>query len=146
MRVKMSKPPPHAPTASAIGPCPTVIKIVGRPGTGSSPSTIAPPDHRDEPCVISRNNVILIRLLPCFSSVYRREKHEYMFLSLEGAASSSNGGSLLKERICSYRSKFFPGRGDPCENRGKERENSRIALFESISIHLNMLTVADLLF
>ena len=45
MRVKMSKPPPLAPTASAIGPCPTVIKIVGRPGTGSLPSTIAPPDH-----------------------------------------------------------------------------------------------------
>ena len=45
MRVKMSKPPPPAPTVSAIGPCPTVIKIVGRPGTGSLPSTIAPPDH-----------------------------------------------------------------------------------------------------
>ena len=45
MRVNMSKPPPPAPTASAIGPCPTVIKIVGRPGTGSLPSTIAPPDH-----------------------------------------------------------------------------------------------------
>ena len=45
MRVEMSKPPPPAPTASAIGPCPTVIKIVGRPGTGSLPSTIAPPDH-----------------------------------------------------------------------------------------------------
>ena len=41
----MSKPPPPAPTASAIGPCPTVIKIVGRPGTGSLPSTFAPPDH-----------------------------------------------------------------------------------------------------
>ena len=37
MRVKMSKPPPPAPTASAIGPCPIVIKIVGRPGTGSLP-------------------------------------------------------------------------------------------------------------
>ena len=36
---------PPAPTASAIRPCPTVIKIVGRPGTGSLPSTIAPPDH-----------------------------------------------------------------------------------------------------
>ena len=36
-----------APTASAIRPCPCpiVIKIVGRPGTGSLPSTIAPPDH-----------------------------------------------------------------------------------------------------
>ena len=43
MRVKMSKQP--APTASAVGPCPTVIQIVGRPGTGSLPSTIAPPDH-----------------------------------------------------------------------------------------------------
>ena len=34
MRVKMSKPPPPAPTASAKGPCPTVIKFVERPGTG----------------------------------------------------------------------------------------------------------------
>ena len=45
MRVKMSKQPPPAPTASAVGPCPTVIQIVGRPGTGSLPSTITPPDH-----------------------------------------------------------------------------------------------------
>ena len=45
MRVKMSKQPPPAPTASAVGPCPTVIQIVGRPDTGSLPSTIAPPDH-----------------------------------------------------------------------------------------------------
>ena len=45
MRVKMSKQPPPAPTASVVGPCPTVIQIVGRPGTGSLPSTIAPPDH-----------------------------------------------------------------------------------------------------
>ena len=36
---------PSAPTASAVGPCPTVIQIVGRPGTGSLPSTIAPPDY-----------------------------------------------------------------------------------------------------
>ena len=41
----MSKQPPPAPTASAVGPCPTVIQNVGRPGTGSLPSTIAPPDH-----------------------------------------------------------------------------------------------------
>ena len=41
----MSKQPPPAPTASAVGPCPTVIQTVGRPGTGSLPSTIAPPDH-----------------------------------------------------------------------------------------------------
>ena len=36
---------PSEPTASAIGPCPTVIKIVGRPGTERLPSTIAPPYH-----------------------------------------------------------------------------------------------------
>ena len=45
MRVKMSKQPPPAPTASTVGSCPTLIKIVGRPSTGSLPSTIAPPDH-----------------------------------------------------------------------------------------------------
>ena len=28
-----------------IGPCPTVIQIVGHLGTGRLPSTIAPPDH-----------------------------------------------------------------------------------------------------
>ena len=41
----MSKQPPPAPTASAIGPCPTIIQIVGRPGTGSLPRTIALPYH-----------------------------------------------------------------------------------------------------
>ena len=41
----MSKQPPPASTASAIGPCPTIIQIVGRPGTGSLPSTIALHDH-----------------------------------------------------------------------------------------------------
>ena len=41
----MSKQPPPVPTVSAVGPCRTVIQIVGRPGTGSLPSTIAPPDH-----------------------------------------------------------------------------------------------------
>ena len=38
----MSNQPPPPPTASAIGPCPTIIKLIG---TGSLPSTIAPPDH-----------------------------------------------------------------------------------------------------
>ena len=41
----MSKQPLPAPTASTIGPCPTIIQIVGRTGTGSLPRTIAPPDH-----------------------------------------------------------------------------------------------------
>ena len=43
--IKMSKQPQPAPTASAEDPCPNVIQIVGCPGTGSLPSTIAPPDH-----------------------------------------------------------------------------------------------------
>ena len=41
---------PPAPTTSAVGPCPTAIQIVGRPGTGSLPSTIAPPDHPPDYC------------------------------------------------------------------------------------------------
>ena len=45
MRVKMSKQPLPASTASAVGPCPTVIQIVGRPGTVNLPRTIAPPEH-----------------------------------------------------------------------------------------------------
>ena len=45
----MSKQPPAAPTVSAAGPCPTVIQIVGCPGTGSLPSTIAPPDPPPPP-------------------------------------------------------------------------------------------------
>ena len=62
MRVKMSKQPPPAPTARAVGPSPTVIQIVGRPGTGSLPSTIAPPDHPilkgKTPCYNRRNTVL----------------------------------------------------------------------------------------
>ena len=38
------KQPPHAPIASAVGPCSTLIQISRRPGTGSLPSTIAPTD------------------------------------------------------------------------------------------------------
>ena len=36
MRVKISEQPPPAPTTSAVGPCPTVIQIVGRCGTEST--------------------------------------------------------------------------------------------------------------
>ena len=42
---KMDKQPPPAPTARAIGHCPTIIQIVVRPGTESLPRTIAPLDH-----------------------------------------------------------------------------------------------------
>ena len=41
----MSKQPPPAPTASEVGPCPTAIQIVGRPGAGRLPRAIAPPDR-----------------------------------------------------------------------------------------------------
>ena len=44
-RVKMSKQSLPSPTASATDPCPTIIQIVGRPGTEGLPSTFAPPDH-----------------------------------------------------------------------------------------------------
>ena len=41
----MSTQPPPAPSASTVGPCPTVFQLVGRPGTESLPSTFTPPDH-----------------------------------------------------------------------------------------------------
>ena len=44
---KMSKQPRSAHTASAVGPCPSLIQISRTPGTVSLPSTIAPSDH---PC------------------------------------------------------------------------------------------------
>ena len=34
MRVKMTKQPPPTPTATALGPCPTITQIVGRSSTG----------------------------------------------------------------------------------------------------------------
>ena len=45
----MSKQPPPAPTASAEGPCPTVIQIVGRPGPrGLNQISSVDPDHSDQ--------------------------------------------------------------------------------------------------
>ena len=51
----MSKQPPPAPTASAVGPCPTIIQIVGRPGTGSLPSTAT----LGRKCVLFSENKLL---------------------------------------------------------------------------------------
>ena len=45
MKVKMSKQPPPAAITSAVGPRPTVIKIVGLPGTGSLSCTFALLNH-----------------------------------------------------------------------------------------------------
>ena len=58
----MSKQPPPAPTESAVGPCPTEIQIVGRPGTRSLPSTIAPPDHPLSPMGWSGGAKVLDKL------------------------------------------------------------------------------------
>ena len=67
----MSKQPPPAPTASAVGPCPTIIQIVGRPGTGSLPRTIAPPDHPYGPeCMDSDELTIRYALLCRLISVF----------------------------------------------------------------------------
>ena len=75
----MSKPPPPAPTASAIGPCPTVIKIVGRPGTGSLPSTIAPPDHPRLAC--KDTGTLLLRMRSELSCCVRKCVLERMFIA-----------------------------------------------------------------
>ena len=64
----MSKQPPPAPTASTIGPCPTVIQIVGRPGTGSLPSTIAPPDPPPPPPLLRYREYIF----PCAKSTHKK--------------------------------------------------------------------------
>ena len=48
---------PSAPTASAVGPCPTVIQIVGRPGTGSLPSTIATPPRKEKRKNVTRPGI-----------------------------------------------------------------------------------------
>ena len=61
MRVKTSKQPPPAPTTSTVGPCPTVMQIVGRPSTGSLPSTIAP-DHPLNPKEPTEKSAILSTL------------------------------------------------------------------------------------
>ena len=59
MREKMSKLPPPAPTASAVGPCPTIIQISRTPGTGSSPSTIAPPTNPST-LVVRRSEISIL--------------------------------------------------------------------------------------
>ena len=71
MRVKMTKQPPPAPTTSAVGPCPTVIQIVGRPDTGSLPSAIAPPDHPNEIFRCRTMHAILRPFQPCFIHIRR---------------------------------------------------------------------------
>ena len=72
----MSKQPPPAPTASAVGPCPTVIQIVGRPGTGSLPSTFAPPDH---PQTRIRCSIWIHSVFSNISAQYLGSNHHRIF-------------------------------------------------------------------
>ena len=74
MRVKMSEQPQPAPTASAIGPCPTEIQIVGRPGTRSLPSTIAPLDHPLGPAFFSLT-MMSSHTIHRHTEIYRIHRH-----------------------------------------------------------------------
>ena len=60
----------------------------------------------------------------CFSAIFTKgtdNLHDTLFVSLlEG--SFQKMGLLLKERICSCRSKFFPLRVDPIEKGGKNKD------------------------
>ena len=82
----MYKPPP--PTASAVGPCPTVIRIVGRLDTGSLPSTIEPPDHplgycrARAYCACGRYGWCLFALssiFPLFPSLWRTARYRLKY-------------------------------------------------------------------
>ena len=64
MRIKMSKQPPPAPTASAVGPCPTVIKIVGRPGTGSAGAS-----YNFDYCIASGYDIEIFSIVSVYFSL-----------------------------------------------------------------------------
>ena len=63
MRVKMSKPPPPHLLQAQAGPCPTIIQFVGRPGTGSLPRAIAPPNH---PLILVNHSTRVTIIFVCF--------------------------------------------------------------------------------
>ena len=86
--------------------------------------------------IFSRNTVILT----C-SSMYSHQlcnwEHEFLFDSLKGTVLQR--GQPFMERICSFRSKFFPLRADPFGNRKQnKRENDKTVSSESILIHFNI--------
>ena len=73
--------------------------------------------------------------LTFFHNFYQRnDLDDFLFSSLNGKA-LPKWGLLLKERICSSRSKFFPLRVDPSEKAGKD-EKGNVASFESVHIHV----------
>ena len=60
--------------------------------------------------------------------------HDFLFASMNNKALTT-WGLLLKERICSYRSKFFPLRVDPPIEGGKI-EKGRVAFPEKVANHI----------
>ena len=60
----MSKQPPPTPPASAVGPCPTVIQIVGRPALEVYPA----PSH--PPTTPTRNGLMELIRMDKFTSRY----------------------------------------------------------------------------
>ena len=55
--------PTPALTASIIGTCPTtIIQMLGRPGTGRLPKTVAPPDHLLFSCDFLKLEMLLLLL------------------------------------------------------------------------------------
>ena len=120
----MSKQPPPAPTASAIGPCPTIIQIVGRPGTGSLPRTIAPPDH---PLYIPELQRKQLSSLPvCFSG---GQSHFKMGSSLEG-------NKLLLVTVCLRRFLYLSIKiPPPLAPKARQRPKTKLNRAELLSLN-----------
>ena len=83
----MSKQPPPAPTASAVGPCPTVIH------TGSLPSTIAPPDHPLK-CLVY-NETRIINRIDRLQYYFSQGLAEYYYMNLDGSLQDKLKGIFL---------------------------------------------------
>ena len=71
----------------------------------------------------------------CFSNIFLNEGnlYDFQFTSPDEKAFQKRV-LLLKERICSYRSKFFPLKVDP--SWGGKNESDRVASPEKAPIHL----------
>ena len=63
--------------------------------------------------------------------------HDVLIATLDNEV-LTKWGLLLKERICSQRSKFFHFRIDPCRQ-GRQNQVGTVASSESVPIHLNLI-------
>ena len=125
---------PPAPTASAVGPCPTLIQISRMPRhwkfTQHHRTTRPPPAPIKAPYLFSQNNIIWT----CMNSFLLHWK-----MCLFDIGSTFKGKNLLptfKEKNLLLGSKFFPikvGLMTPTKKRGK---NCWVASPVSIPIHL----------